>query len=155
MRSLFVAGAVALLTGCARLPGGGNERDVEVTVGTSIDSTLRVAATQLQHHGYTVTPVGANQLVTAPRPVPDYLIGQNSDLRGRQWFVQVTADRNAFIRGTRLAVTGFLVPTPAAGGATPAAPQVQNAIQVTSSSPLWQEVRSISTWIRDGTRAKR
>ena len=155
MRSLFVLGAFALLTGCARLPGSGSDREVEVTVGTNVDSTLRVAATQLQHHGYTVTAVGNSQLVTAPRPVPDYLIGQSSDLRGRQWFVQVVADRSPFTRGTRLNVSAFLVPPPPAGAQASTTPQVQNAVQVTSASPLWQEVRSISTWIRDGTRTVR
>lgn len=149
MRSIFVVCAIALLSGCARLPGGGNDRAVEVTVSTGIDSTLRVAATQLQHHGYIVSPAGENRLVTAPRPVPDYLVGKDAELRNRQWFVQVAADRSAFVRGTRLSVTAYLVP-PSAAGAT--APQVQNAIPVTSDHQLWQEVRSIARWIQDGAR---
>jgi hypothetical protein len=149
MRSIFVVCAIALLSGCARLPGGGSDRAVEVTVNTGIDSTLRVAATQLQHHGYIVTPAGENRLVTAPRAVPDYLVGKDAELRNRQWFVQVSADRSAFVRGTRLSVTAFLIP-PTAAGTT--APQVQNAIPVTSDHQLWQEVRSIARWIQDGAR---
>lgn len=152
MRSLFVVCAFALFTGCARLSGGGNDRAVEVSVTTGLDSTLRVAATQLQHHGYVVTPAGENRLVTSPRAVPDYLVGQDAELRNRQWFVQVEVDRSAFIRGTRLSVTGFLIPPAAAAGTNTA--QVQNAIQVTSDHRLFQEVRSIARWIQDGTRPR-
>jgi len=46
-------------------------------------------------------------------------------------------------------VTAFLIP-PTAAGTT--APQVQNAIPVTSDHQLWQEVRSIARWIQDGAR---
>ena len=149
MRSLFVVCAFALLTGCTRMVGG-NDRTVEVTVGSNIQNTMQIAATQLQHHGYVVTPAGENRLVTVPRGVPDYLVGQDAELRNRQWFVQVMADRNAFIRGTRVSVTAYLVP-PTAGNST-TAPQVQNAIQVTSDHRLWPEVRSIARWIQDGTK---
>lgn len=152
-RLLVLSSAAFLLLGaCSRFMGGGSG-STTYTVAPSVDSTLRVAATQLRHHGYTVTPVGSNSLVTAPRAVPDYLAGKDASLRGRRWFVQVTAERNAFIRGTRLDVVGYLIPQGAPTTGT--TPSVQRAERVDSKQPLHQEVRSIAGWIADAANRKR
>jgi hypothetical protein len=154
MRPLVVALLLAAsASGCARLLGG-SERDVVQSVPVSVDSTLRIAATQLRHHGYTVTPVGDNSLVTTPRAVPDWLGDKEGKMKGRQWFVQVNAEPHFLARGTRIEVVGYLMPEDAPRAGTSTTPSVQNAITVTSQHQLYQEVRAIATWIGDAARRK-
>ena len=85
MRPLVVALLLSLpLGGCARAFGGGRSEDAVQNVPTSVDSTLRIAATQLQHHGYTVQPLGERSVVTAPRPIPEWLGGKDAKMRSSQ-----------------------------------------------------------------------
>ena len=157
MRPLVVALLLSLpLGGCARMLGGGGSGDAVQSVPVSVDSTLRIAATQLQHHGYTVQPLGQSSLITAPRPVPDWLGGKDEKMKGRQWFVQVNARSHYLARGTQLEVVGFMVPESSGQMNTSGVATVQNAVQVKSENPLFQEVRTIATWIGDeARRAKR
>ena len=154
MRSLVIGCSILLLGGCSRLFGGGSSQDVAGTVDISVDSTLRVATTQLIHHGYTVQPAGQNSIVTTPRPVPAYLVQKADSLRNRQWILQVNANRQAFLRGTRLTVTGYVLPpgapTTGTGKAT-----VERAIPVTNRSPLFPEVRAVTGWITDEANRKK
>ena len=155
MRRLLVALVlVTTVSGCARVFGRGDGSDAVQSVPLTVDSTLRVAATQLRHHGYTVQPAGDNGLLTAPRPVPDYLVGKDTAMRARQWFVQINAESHFLARGTRLEVMGYLVPASANRMVTGTTPQVQNAIPVTSKHALYQEVRAIAGWIGDAARRK-
>lgn len=156
MRPLVVALLLSLpLGGCARLFGGGGSREAVQSVPVSVDSALRIAATQLQHHGYTVQPLGQNSLMTTPRPIPDWLTGRDEKMKGRTWFVQVNAESHFLARGSRLEVIGFLVPESASRMNTSNVASVQNAIQVTDENPLYQEVRTIATWIGDAARRGR
>ena len=155
MRPMITAAAILALGACSRGfgGGGGTPEQVVTNVNTSVDSTLRVATTQLMHHGYKVSPAGENSIVTAPRAIPAYLVQKADSLRNRQWILQVNVSRTAFLRGTRLAVMGYVVPpstnTVGSGPAT-----AQRAIPVTNKSPLFQEVRAVSGWIADETRRK-
>ena len=156
MRPLVAALLLSLpLGGCAPMFGGGSNGEAVQNVPVSVDSTLRIASTQLQHHGYTVTPVGQNSVVTAPRPVPEWLVGKDAKMQGRLWFVQVTAQSHYLARGTQLNVVGFLVPPSAQQPNSGTTPQAQNAIQVTDQSPLYEEVRTIATWIGDAARRRK
>lgn len=156
MRPLAVALLFALpLGGCAGMFGRGSDTDAVQSVPVGVDSTLRIAATQLQHHGYTVQPVGQNSVVTTPRAVPEWLVGKDAKMQGRQWFVQVTAESHFLARGTELRVVGFMVPPTATRPNPGTTPQAQNAIQVTDENPLYQEVRTIAGWIGDEARRKK
>lgn len=155
MRPLVVALLLALpLGGCARVFGGGSGDAVQ-SVPVTVDSTLRIAATQLQHHGYTVQPLGQNSLMTVPRPIPDWLVGKDQKMKGRTWFVQVNASAHYLARGSRVEVIGFLVPESASRMNTSNVATVQNAVQVTDENPLFQEVRTIASWIGDAARRAR
>jgi hypothetical protein len=152
MRPYVVALLLSLpLGGCARVFGGGGG-DAAQSVPVSVDSTLRIAATQLQHHGYTVQPLGQNSLMTTPRPIPDWLAGKDEKMKGRQWFVQVNAQSHYLARGSRLEVIGFLIPESASRMNTSNVATVQNAVQVTEENPLYQEVKTIAGWIADAAR---
>ena len=155
MRALVVALVLATtLSGCARVFGRSDGSDAVQSVPVSVDSILRVAATQLRHHGYEVTPAGDNGLVTAPRAVPEWLGGKDAAMKDRQWFVQINAEPHFLARGTRLEVMGYLVPESASKMITGTTPSVQNAVPVTSRHALYQEVRSIAGWIGDAARRK-
>jgi hypothetical protein len=154
MRPLVVALLLSVSLGaCSRLFGG-STTDAVQSVPITADSTLRIAATQLQHHGYSVTPVGARTLMTVPRPVPAWLGEQDGSMKARQWFVQVSVEPHYLARGTRLEVVGYLVPESATRPASGTTPNVQNAIPVTSEHRLYQEVRTIASWIGDAARRK-
>lgn len=155
MRRLVVALVLATtLSGCARVFGRSDGTDAVQSVPVNRDSTLRIAATQLRHHGYTVQPAGEDGLLTAPRPVPAWLAGKDTSMRARQWFVQVRAEPHFMARGTRLEVMGYLIPPSAAKPVYGTTPRVQDAILVTSKNALYQEVRSIAGWIGDEARRK-
>lgn len=153
-RTLIAAtSAAALLTACARMPGG-SSGSTSYNVGISPDSALRVAATQLQHHGYKVQASGANSLVTIPRAIPAHLQDKDPKSTARSWMVQVTANRQAFMRGTEISVQGYLVPGTAPTTGT-GAPSVQTAIPVTNKHMLHQEVRAIAGWIADAANRRK
>ena len=154
MRPLVVALLLTVsASGCARLLGG-NAREAEQNVPVSRDSVLRIAETQLRHHGFTVTPVGDNSLVTSPRPVPEWLGSKDGQMKNRQWFVRIDVEPLFLQRGSRFSVTGYLIPEGAARTGTDTTPVVQNAITVTSEHQLYQEVRAIAGWIGDASRRK-
>lgn len=152
MRPLVAALLLAIPLGCAHVLGGGAPTDAIQNVSTSVDSTLRIAATQLKHHGYSVQPVGDRSLVTMPRPIPEWLGGKDAKMKGRQWFVQVNSESHFLARGSRLEVIGYLVPESSTLANNTSAPTAQNAVLVKPTDALYQEVRTIATWIGDAAR---
>ena len=163
MRMTRIA-ANAVLTStvaCARFMGGPSGDSVATTVNTNRQTTIETARTQLVHHGFTVTKVGDEMLVTAPRPVPDYLreVSTEKPAAGQSWFVVVESSDVRFFRGTRVRVTGYLMPP---GSGTVAAVKngkrvAQNAIPITQENPrMFREVESIAGWIESASdRAKK
>ena len=161
MRRLGVLCAT-LLAACAGMGGGGGE-SVSVNVPGTPDSVLRIAATQLQHHGYTVTQAGDGMLVTLPRAVPNYLIETSNPAPGKgraqqqaaqaaqapqQWVLRVQTERIFLASGTRLRVAGFIVP-PTVRLTSGNAVQ-QTAIPITSENArLFREVQVVAQWIAD------
>lgn len=159
--SKIAAIAVLATTGaCARFNGGPNGDSVSTTVGTNRQTTLEVARTQLIHHGFTVTRVGDAMLVTAPRPVPEYLreVSTAKPAPGQQWFLVVESSDVRFFRGTHVRVSGYLMP-PGAGSATAVrnAKRVeQNAIPITQQNPrLFREVEAAAGWIESEAQRSR
>ena len=155
MRPLVVAVLLTLsASGCATVFGGGGSTDVVQSVSISADSLLRVATTQLQHHGFVVTPVGDRSVFTTPRPVPTWLVEKDATMKDRQWVVEVHAAPHFLARGTRLEVTGYMLPESSTRPAAGSAPNVQNAIEITSKHALYPEVRAVAGWIADAARRK-
>lgn len=160
MRYAKVAGATALvlLSACAGMRGGSGSDDVSMNVGGSRAEALAVARTQLVHHGYEVTAVGEEMLVTSPKRVPEYL-REVSTARpdAQQWFLVVSAEKIRFFSGTRLRVAGYLLP-PGAGTTQAVADGKrleQTAIPVTTSNPkLFREVEVVSSWIESASKRK-
>ena len=143
--------ALAIVAGCARIRGSSNGDSVTTTVGVSRAQALDIARTQLMHHGFTVTGAGSDVLVTQPKPVPEYLREASTRKPAPQkWFLVVQGSDVRFFRGTRLRVTGYLLP-PGAGQASAVANGKrleQAAIPITEQNArLFREVQVAANWI--------
>ena len=149
-------GALTIASACAGGSRGPAESDYQANVRLSADSTLRIARTQLELHGFTVTADGENALVTTPRPVRPDLQGGSSALRNRHWMLRVETNRRALVGGSRLRVIGYLLP-PTATDARATGPTSQPATVITSDqSALFGELRAAAQWIEEAAgRAKR
>ena len=151
MRGLAVL-CLALLPACATLRGS-NRNNVTVNIGATPDSVLRVAATQLQLHGYQVNRVDDQMVVTMPRAIPEYLrevSTREPELPGNQWVIQITTEPLVFARGTRLRVSGFVVPR--GGPVSPGNTVAQNAIPVDERNQrLFREISVVADWIEDAS----
>jgi hypothetical protein len=155
MRPLILLSALGV-AGCATF--GWNGRDtLSTTVGVPADTALRIAATQLQHHGYAVNDIGSEQVMTSPRRVPQYLVQLSTDreeqaeLAQQQIILSVRVQANPYFAGSRIDVTGYLVPR-AQKGATNQV--MEDAILITEEShpTLYREVRAAAGWISDAIR---
>jgi hypothetical protein len=151
MRGLAVL-CLALLPACATLRGS-NRNNVTVNIGGTPDSVLRIAATQLQLHGYQVSRVDDKMMVTMPRAIPDYLrevSTREPELPGTQWIIQVTTEPLIFAKGTRLRVSGFVVPR--ASAVSPGNTVAQNVIPVDERNQrLFREISVVADWIEDAS----
>lgn len=157
MRVLIVF-ALALTTACASSPWGADRSNVASSLGTPVDSVLRIATTHLQNHGFDVMDLGEGVIVTAPRPMPDYLRGGVESGQGRDathWVMRVSVARIPFMQGTRLNVAGYLLP----GGSTLARDDAvsQEAIPITSIShpTAYREIEEMSARITEAARRHR
>ncbi|HEX2779083.1 MAG TPA: hypothetical protein VHM30_06275 [Gemmatimonadaceae bacterium] len=152
--------ALAITAACARTTGGPNGDSVDMTVGLNRQTAMQTARTQLVHHGFTVTGIGDEMLVTSPKAVPEYLreVSTAKQSSGQTWFLVVESSDVRFFRGTRLRVSGYLMP---AGSGTAQAVRngkraEQNAIPITQQNPrLFREVEAVAGWIESGAQLKK
>ena len=74
---------------------------------------------------------------------------QDASTKGRYWMLRVAADPRAIGGGSRLTVTGYVLP-PASSSAGGAAPPPKEAVVVTSANrALFGEVQAAGRWIQD------
>ncbi|HEX6060355.1 MAG TPA: hypothetical protein VFZ11_15200 [Gemmatimonadaceae bacterium] len=145
--------ATLLVAGCATFGWSGRDT-LSTTVGVPADTAMRIASTQLRHHGYTVTDVSTSEIITAPRKVPQYLLPlstnpeEAAELADRQLILSVRVRPAPYFAGSRIDVTGFLVPR-ATKGATNTV--MEDAVLITEEDnpTLYREVRAAAGWISD------
>ena len=155
MRRIAAACAVLALAGCASFGFSGQDT-ITSMVRVNADTALRIAATQLQHHGYTVNEIGNRTIITQPRAVPEYLreLSTKPSDPPQQLIFQVRTEQAGFMRGTRIRVAGYLVPRSQA--ATRTAPDKQRAVPITEDNPrLFREVQTVAGWISDAANRRR
>jgi hypothetical protein len=150
--------ALVAVSACATIHGGEGNNDVTMSVSGNKARALEAARTQLVHHGYQVTTVGDQMVVTAPKTVPQYLREVSTARpQSQQWFLVVTADQMRFFRGTRLRVAGYVLP-PGAGTTTAVTNGKrlqQEAIPVTSANKkMFREVEMVASWIANEAKIK-
>ncbi|HET9003741.1 MAG TPA: hypothetical protein VFN39_07030 [Gemmatimonadaceae bacterium] len=151
MIKITTIAALVLVAGCARIRGSANGDSVTTTVNASRPQALEIARTQLVHHGFTVTGAGSDVLVTAPKLVPNYLREVSTEKQSSQrWFLVVQGSDVRFFRGTRIRVSGYLLP-PGAGqvsSVTNGRNLQQSAIPITEQNArLFREVQAAANWI--------
>lgn len=150
--------SLAAVSACASIRGGSDGDDVTMNVSGNKASALEAARTQLVHHGYQVTSVGDQMLVTSPKPVPQYLREVSTARpQSQQWFLVVSTEQLRFFRGTRVRVAGYVLPQGAgtAKAVTNAKRLQQEAIPVTSkNAKLFREVEMVASWIANETKVK-
>lgn len=151
MRPIAVLAAL-LLSACAAFRYG-NEEAVGLNLRVHPDTALRIASTQLIHHGFDVSPVGNDKIVTHPAALPAHLRDDADRTRPRRWVIQVTSSRVLAISGTYVEVRGFLVPASAEG--TQGTATAQQLIPIGSDNEkLFREVRTIAGWIGDAVKRR-
>ncbi len=160
MRVSTVVAAFALVTvsACATIRGGQGTDAATMNVSGNQANALNAARTQLAHHGYQVTTVGDQMLVTAPKIVPQYLREVSTARpQTQQWFLVVTTEQMRFFRGTKVRVAGYVLP-PGAGTTTAVTNGKrlqQEAIQITNKNPkLFREVQMVASWIANEAKIK-
>ena len=151
----FAALALVLSAACSSALWRADGRRVTSTVPLPVDSVLRVATTQLQHHGFEVHHLGGGVLITMPRPVPSHAVsGSASSGEGENWIVRVSAEPLSFVQGSRMQVTAYTLP-PGATLATDERLQ-QDAVQVTTirNARLFRELEAVAGWINDAAQRR-
>jgi hypothetical protein len=152
----FGIAALMAAAGCAHVTGAGAGGTVSLTTGKTPQQALEVARTQLVHHGFDVSTTGGDMVVTTPKAVPVYLrevsTARTGDQSQQQWFLVVDTERQRFFRGTRVRVTGYLLPPGAGTTRVVVAGNrlEQTAVPVTESNPkLFRQVQVTADWIND------
>ena len=137
-----IAALLLLVTSSCALSRGITNRS-DVSVNANPDVVIAAASTQLQHHGFKVNDLGGGSLVTVPKAIQAFQRDDSTMAKGNQWFLRVQVDRASFTAGSRIQVTGFIVPK-----ALSTTPVQQRAIPITSNDKkLFSEVKAASSWI--------
>ena len=160
MRRFAVVFAALAIAGCATLGGRGGEiQDAAwATARLNPDTLLRIAVTQLQHHGYAVQPLGERTVMTVPRTVPNYLRDAAAATPpAEQWVIRVSVDQVPFMGNSRVAVSAFVLPTGGASAASAGnAAVLERATPVTSENDrMFSEVETVARWISDAAKRYR
>lgn len=148
-RSAIALASLLVLAGaCSGAFWRSEDGQVTTTVSLPADSALRVAATQLQHHGFRVYQVGDRELITEPRAVPEHA---RQSGEGEQWIIRVGVEPLSFVRGSRVRVTGFTVPQETTVRPVSDNQVRENAVLVTGdrNPRLYREVEAVAGWIND------
>jgi hypothetical protein len=148
--------ATLLVAGCATFGWSGRDT-LSTTVGVPADTALRIASTQLAHHGYAVSDLGDGSVITTPRRVPQYLIPlstsreEQAEFAKQQMILSVRVVPAPYFAGSRIDVTGYLLPQ-GAKGATNQVMEEATLITEENNPTLYREVRAAAGWISDALR---
>ncbi len=144
MRRILTVVALSMLVAC-HVYRGPEQDNLAFAAPVSVDSALRIAGTQLQLHGYTITRQSANTIVTTPRVIPSELRNPPRDRPATKWILRVEVT-TTLANEARFRVSGYVVPS-----ARPASGQVTTStVTVTAADKqLFAEVQTVADWIRD------
>lgn len=145
MRRIFsVVALISVLVAC-HVYRGPEQDNLAFAAPMSVDSALRIAGTQLQLHGYTITRQSANTMVTTPRIIPAELRNPPRDRPATRWILRVEVT-TTLANEARFRVSGYVVPS-----ARPGSGQVTTStVPVTAADKeLFTEVQNVADWIRD------
>jgi hypothetical protein len=153
---LFPLLGLVIVPACTTLRGS-NSDNVTMSLGAAADSVLRVATTQLELHGYEVDRLDDRVIVTRPRAMPTYLIEVSTarnERAGNEWMVQISAEPLELLGGSRVIVSGYVLPRvrPVSAGNSAS----ERAIPITADNPqLFREIEVIAGWIESAVARRR
>ena len=153
MRLLALAAAFTL-SACSvgGTAGGGGAQSVTINVNPRPDSVLRAAVSYLSANGFTATRLADSTLVSSPQPVPER--ARTASTQDQQWILQISSEKMFLMSGTRLRVTGFVVP--AASNVPVDSTTVRQATPITDRNALlFNEVQRIANAIAASVGGKR
>jgi hypothetical protein len=147
MRLLAVAAAFTLSScslGGSGVGSGSGTQTVTVNVNVRPDSVVKAAIAYLNNNGFTATRLADSTLVTAPRAVPER--ARTASTQDQQWVLQIRSEKMFLMTGSRLRVTGFVVPP--ASNMPVDTMTVRAATPITNRNPLlFNEVQSVANAI--------
>lgn len=147
MRPILAASLVLVASACSLFRYTPADK-TDATLPTNEATTIAIARTQLQHHGFTVQDLGGGVLVTAPRRLEahqrDTTQGSAAS-QGDQWFLRILVEPASFTAGSRMRVWGFVVPRIN----TQTGAQRVEAIPIATRDKLYADVRAAAGWIYD------
>lgn len=146
MRLLALA-AVLTLSACGVVGGGGSDggaQSVVINLNARPDSLFRAANAYMNANGFTVTQLADSTLVSSPQPVPER--ARTSSTQDQQWILQVKTEKAFLMGGSKLRVTGFIVPP--ASTVPVDTTTVRQATPITNRNPiLFNEVQTVANAI--------
>lgn len=152
MRLLALAAALTL-SACSLggTGGGGGGESVTINVNVRPDSLHKAAVAYLSTNGFTATRLADSTLVTAPRVVPER--ARTATTQDQQWVLQIKSEKIFLLSGTRLRVTGFVVPP--ASNMPVDSTTVRRATPIGSRNTLlFNEVRAVANAIANSVGRK-
>lgn len=155
MRRTLVA-ILVLFTACARATWEGNQT-LARDVAWQPDSLLLTAAQALREHGYDARIVDNTTIITAPKALPVYErpVSTAADTLPASWVLRVRVEPNAFRAGSRLAVTGFLVPRESERMTDTTITRYTTPISESREPRLFTEIERVGNWILEAAAARR
>lgn len=151
MRVLALATAL-LAAACTGFGGGGGQQTVVINVNTRPEALEAAAIAYLDANGFTTSLLADSTYVTAPKPVPERVrTAANAD---QQWILQIKADKQFLMSGSKLRVNGYLLPS--ASNTPVDTTTIRQALPITSRNPvLFNEVRSVADAIAKAAESKK
>lgn len=140
MRALALATALTL-SACTAFGGGGGVQSVMVNVNTRPEALEKAAIAYLDANGFTVSLLADSTYVTAPKAIPER--ARTSATQDQQWVLQIKAEKQFLMSGSRLRVNGYLVP--ASSNVPVDTTTIRQAVPITSRNPLlFNEVKTVA-----------
>lgn len=144
-----------LLTACGAGMRTQSDRAIYLTLGVPSDSALNAATRQLAAHGFDVHRAGETTIVTAPQAAPAYTrpLSTAAPSDTTRWMVMVSTEPATLFHGSRLVVTGYIMPPAGAAQVSPGNAVQQQAIPITSDDrQLFARVQQVADWISAATK---
>jgi hypothetical protein len=151
MRAFALATAL-LVSACTAFGGGSGAQSVMINVNTRPEALEAAAIAYLDANGFTVSLLADSTYVTAPKPVPERV--RTAATAEQLWVLQIKADKQFLMSGSRLRVNGYLVP--AASNTPVDTTTIRQALPITSQNTvLFNELRTVADAIVKAAEAKK
>jgi hypothetical protein len=140
MRAFALATAL-VVTACTAFGGGSGAQSVQINANARPEALEAAAIAYLDSQGFTTSLLADSTYVTAPRAIPER--ARTATTQDQQWVLQIKAEKQFLMSGSKLRVNGYLVP---ASSNTPVdTTTIRQALPITGRNTLlFNEVRTVA-----------